>query len=426
MADSPPTTGPHQLYAYEPPISLWELIKSYVPEHELQEVKNILGESLVEQSIELHQEVETLLDIWRDYRNETENNLMYHRLPEPPAARDRLIQEIRFFVDSIREKADDAGVFTNIISKHNKNVLDYVFENKTPETAGGGRPTSARSSRDGQETPVIATSPDRFSRICAVSKEVDSLKKNLNFLQLDDVVHHLRQTLMEEVEWLLKDTEFLQKCLEDESSFRADPMMSREPSLADLRQERLKLEKDLLADDVPRALKDMNITTNRPTIMTGARKKTATPPRTPSHGKIGPMKASHQVCTQTANKQCTNESCDLHRNRIGLASGQVQAKASRPERPSSGRSVSPLSDLEIGSRIPSPGDRLLTDSPTHITVRTGPLANSKVVKVGSIPLSHADVKLHTPSPPSSSKPRTARPGSAQKFRQMILDCREGN
>ena len=57
MADPPPSMGPHQLYAYEPPISLWELIKSYVPEHELQEIKNILGESLVEQSIELHQEV---------------------------------------------------------------------------------------------------------------------------------------------------------------------------------------------------------------------------------------------------------------------------------------------------------------------------------------------------------------------------------
>lgn len=160
--------------------------------------------------------------------------------------------------------------------------------------------------------------------------------------------------------------------------------------------------------------------------MTGARRKTATPPRTPSHGKLGPMKASHQVCTQTASKQCTNESCGIHRGVVGPASCQAQTTTGKAERPSSSRSLSPVVDLEKGSRIPSPGDRLLTDSPTHITIRTGPLANSKVVKVGSIPLSHADVKLHTPSPPSSSKPRTARPGSAQRFRQMVLDCREGH
>ena len=33
--------------------------------------------------------------------------------------------------------------------------------------------------------------------------------------------------------------------------------------MTDLREERCKLEKDLLADDVPRGLKDMNITANR-------------------------------------------------------------------------------------------------------------------------------------------------------------------
>ena len=60
-------------------------------------------------------QVETLLEIWRDYRSQTENNLMYHRLPEPPAARDRLISEIRFFVDSIREKADNTGMYVIIL-----------------------------------------------------------------------------------------------------------------------------------------------------------------------------------------------------------------------------------------------------------------------------------------------------------------------
>ena len=36
------------------------------------------------------------------------------RLPEPPAARDRLKQEIKFFVESIREKMKEQGRFVNV------------------------------------------------------------------------------------------------------------------------------------------------------------------------------------------------------------------------------------------------------------------------------------------------------------------------
>jgi len=43
--------------SYQPPPSLWQLIESSTSAHELPEVKRLLGESLVEQSLELHQEV---------------------------------------------------------------------------------------------------------------------------------------------------------------------------------------------------------------------------------------------------------------------------------------------------------------------------------------------------------------------------------
>ena len=54
MADSPP---PFDLCAYEPPISLWSLVEKNVNPHEREEVKNMLGASLVEQSLELRDEV---------------------------------------------------------------------------------------------------------------------------------------------------------------------------------------------------------------------------------------------------------------------------------------------------------------------------------------------------------------------------------
>lgn len=48
---------PFDLQAYQPPISLWKLVKQFVPEHEREEIKSMLGESLIDQSLELHDEV---------------------------------------------------------------------------------------------------------------------------------------------------------------------------------------------------------------------------------------------------------------------------------------------------------------------------------------------------------------------------------
>lgn len=42
---------------YELPRHIWDLIKEQVSESEVMEVKNIIGESLVDQTIELRQEV---------------------------------------------------------------------------------------------------------------------------------------------------------------------------------------------------------------------------------------------------------------------------------------------------------------------------------------------------------------------------------
>lgn len=51
---------PFDLQAYQPPISLWKLVEQHAPAHEREEVKNMLGESLVDQSLELHDEVSSI------------------------------------------------------------------------------------------------------------------------------------------------------------------------------------------------------------------------------------------------------------------------------------------------------------------------------------------------------------------------------
>jgi hypothetical protein len=55
---------------YQPSISVWKLIQANVPEFEQDEMKSLLGESLIEQSLDLHEEVLYVLYLlgFRNYK----------------------------------------------------------------------------------------------------------------------------------------------------------------------------------------------------------------------------------------------------------------------------------------------------------------------------------------------------------------------
>lgn len=87
------------------------------------------------------------------------------RLAEPPYVRDRLIQEIKFFISHLRIKAD-GGV--SAISRRDKpHLVQYVVCADKADvkgaglvsSGGGSRPCSTISSRDGRGTPLRTTSP---------------------------------------------------------------------------------------------------------------------------------------------------------------------------------------------------------------------------------------------------------------------------
>lgn len=94
-------------------------------------------------------------------------------LPEPPAVRERLVQEIQFFVSYLRQKSEERGqvVYPLLNSPDNRDLLDYVARSSLKEdrdlmsrgsSASGGtcsRPMSAVSSRDGRETPLRLHTP---------------------------------------------------------------------------------------------------------------------------------------------------------------------------------------------------------------------------------------------------------------------------
>ena len=131
-----------------------------------------------------------------------------------------------------------------------------------------------------------------------------------------------------------------------------------------------------------------------------------------------PMKASHDI-NSPALHECSGDKT--------RESNSAQLAKVR------GRSECKTQGLDALNNSPTRAE-IEAMTPTHITIRTakGPVPRSaNLVKVGSIPaasLQHnGDIDgmgtAHTPSPPSAAKSRT-RPSSANRFRNMVLNCRD--
>ena len=58
---------------------------------------------------------------------------MAPRLPEPPLARERLVQEIQFLVDHLQQQQQRrqmGGRSVSALSEENRDILDYVARSK--------------------------------------------------------------------------------------------------------------------------------------------------------------------------------------------------------------------------------------------------------------------------------------------------------
>ena len=164
--------------AYTPPDSLWQFIKSIAEPPELDTIKERIGSSLLETNGDLHNEVDSLLEIWRDFRTETVSSPSGRRsggaLPEAPNIRQTLKKEISFFVAQMREQCRTEDTFCRQIvnNKHNLHVINYVLNSTaTPSRSksyslgsasesGGGRSVFERPPSSlnayGQETPLVS------------------------------------------------------------------------------------------------------------------------------------------------------------------------------------------------------------------------------------------------------------------------------
>lgn len=67
------------IVGYSPPLSLWKLVEQFVDEHEREEVKSMLGVGMVEEILELHNELQAFLEIWREFRQQS-TTVSYYRM----------------------------------------------------------------------------------------------------------------------------------------------------------------------------------------------------------------------------------------------------------------------------------------------------------------------------------------------------------
>ena len=229
---------------YEPPCSVWEILVSILPSSEHDIVKKFLGDSLVEQASDLHDEVKSLLEIWEyvTYESPKKNLLL-----DQSAVKDRLIKEVSLLLDVLRDRASQEGKsLEDFLQKHNSKVLDFC---SSPSTS---RPSSARrstTSSSGRQTPIMAVDCAKADRVESYNNQVESklkaLQPKLRFLEMREITSVLRQMLHREVAQLKEDITFLQRCLENPDE---------EPSLGEIREERNRLESRILYDNEDKRL----------------------------------------------------------------------------------------------------------------------------------------------------------------------------
>lgn len=439
--------------AYEPPESLWEIIKQNVKDCELDLIKSTIGESLIDTSVELHQEIDTLLDIWRDYRDETlsslnqiivSNSSSKTFLPEPPDQRDRLIREINFFLKQMREKSD-SKTFCNQLTarKHNLNVINYVLntastkfdDNESMKMITGDdssrftpksimRPSTSMS-KNGMITPSMQTF--RSQNNCSkLSTTLEIVEDKLNVDKIDEIVDHLREVFQEEVEHLLKDIDFLYECIDKESEYRMDSKKTAvEPTLTELKEERKRLEDNILDEQRPssnNSISSISLSVKSPSPGPFTRRQIESPTTT---------RTKLPLTLSSLNKTGVNATNDLK-----LRAKKTADTANKEEKPM-------VTNKVLSTRVDH--NHSISSASNHtFTLKTRtPLPITKVTSSNSHNQSIENLTSLSPTPssaPSSASSRTssvsslirskilvptaAKQNAAERFRKMVLDSRD--
>ncbi|TFK01927.1 pancreatic secretory trypsin inhibitor [Platysternon megacephalum] len=226
---------------------LWRLVEEQVVPSEKPEVRRILGADVVERSLELHAEVETLLELWREERSACtgldqcppQGAGGWALLTAPPHLKELVRRELRLLLLSLQQKASQEGRDTaGVIAKYSPHVVSFALgPHAGGECAGQDRSLSGSTS----------TSPGP-----GLVHRLEPLKDKLSISRIHQAQAHLRALLEEECRALERHICHLQRCLEEEHRATAGPVQpAQEPTMAELQEQRRAMERDLQLDPRP-------------------------------------------------------------------------------------------------------------------------------------------------------------------------------
>lgn len=214
---------------------LWENIEKVVDcVEERTEIKKVVGNSIIDENIDLHVELSTLHDIWRETQQEEDSIPKSRTLPEPPFLRENLEKQITLLVDLLKQKLKEGDESVNL-SEEDRRLIKSV-------SSVDRLCNSKQSLRD--------TPSSGYESRCssALSVDLNSLQESMTVSDIDSIVQPLRDDFEEEKKFLLKDITYIQNVLIYESNMKELKRQRRKssPSIKELQSLSNRLEMQVL------------------------------------------------------------------------------------------------------------------------------------------------------------------------------------
>ncbi|XP_061653649.1 coiled-coil domain-containing protein 24 isoform X1 [Phyllopteryx taeniolatus] len=315
-----------------PAPSLWSLIVEHVPRSEMPKIHATLGRSLVDTYTELHAEAVMWHKIWQDsLRAGAPLSRSRGPLADPPVIKELVRAEVRMLLESLQEKFFREG-------RHDEELLSR-YNAKTVNFALGRLDIGAEPKDELSSSASVQSS---------VQVEIEAMKDNLNITDINKVVQHLKSILSEECAALKAQVKHTQELIKKQCRSQDDGVNS-EPTLADLKELRGAIQKDLELYPSPPSHVAEKATRQTFRLSTGQKNSDKTlytitstslrrphPPSAPPHfnfcGSLKPIDAL-ETTSRTSHQHKSATSASRHR-KVRLkttASDPVVMETLRPE-----------------------------------------------------------------------------------------------
>lgn len=243
MASSSDWDAAIETYGQE---SLWTTVERITSNNivERSEIKKVIGESLIDETIDLYAEFSSLNEIWSDFNQE--ESVVTKSLPDPPFLRENLEKQITLLVELLQQKLSfregRPEGFTAFLSEDEREIIKSI-----------SRENSSSSIKNTSTAKQINRVPTAGTRTPRVSSATSSQKERINVFEIETLAGTLRLEFENERLELLSNIEAIQTALIHGSNQRDVEKTRRlsSPTIKELQSLNNKLEKTVITPHKP-------------------------------------------------------------------------------------------------------------------------------------------------------------------------------